>query len=136
MFTIMLDIIGALVSPFISLLGTLLIPVIIIGAVLFLFVLLSPRIHPTKAEKDRLTRYQNSRTPVGYRRSVSFEQPSWFPSCYYCPCSKETYEEHGACIKSDVITQAEEWIANTVYCSKYDIDVYSYYTCDMRYNVE
>ena len=29
-----------------------------------------------------------------------------------------------------MITQAEEWIANTVYCSKYDIDVYSYYTCD------
>lgn len=136
MFTIIFDIIGALISPFISLLGTLLIPVIIIGAVLLLFVLLLPRIHPTKAEKDRLTRYQNSRTPVGYRRCVSFEHPSWSPSCYYCPYSKETYEEHGACIKVDRITQAEEWITNTVYCSKYDIDVYSYYTCDMRYRAE
>lgn len=136
MFTIIFDIVGALVSPFISLFGVFLILAVVIGAVWFLIILLSSRIQPSEAEKDSLIRYQNSRTPAGYRICVSYERTSWSPSCYYCPHSKETYAEHGACIKTDVITQAEEWIANTVYCSKYDIDVRSYYTCDMRYSTE
>lgn len=136
MFTIMFDIMGALFSPFISLLSVFLIFAAAIGAVWFLIILIPSHIHPSEAEKDYLTRYQNSRIPAGYRICVSCEQPSWSPSCYYCPYSKETYEEHGACIKTDIITQAEEWITNTVYCSKYDIDVRSYYTCDMRYSTE
>lgn len=133
---IIFDIIGALISPFVSLLGAILVPVIVIGGILLLIMLLLSNIRSFETKEKGQTRYQNSHTPAGYRICVSYEQPSWSPSCYYCSHSKETYEEHGTCIKTDTITQTGERITNTVYCSKYDIDVCSYYTCDMRYSSE
>lgn len=122
MFEIIFDILGALLSPFVSLLSLFFIPIIVVAIGLFVIVLFS-KTTPRESE-----RYKKSQSPVGYRKSVG-----WSPSCYYCPHAKPTQEDHGISIMVDSITGAEQRISNKVYCSKYDTDVYSYYTCDTRY---
>ncbi len=140
MFEILSDIIGALLSLVLSLLGDLLrvsiVPVLVLGIIsLALVFILNKQSEKERADEEReinainAERYKNSNTPVGYRES---RDETWAATCHSCPHSKRSYKNDGHLYRVDNYTLERYQMDKTVYCSKYDIDVRADYVCDIR----
>lgn len=109
LFEILFDIIGAFLSPFISLIGFLLIPVLIIGLIALGIWLIYARYILRKTNELYGFRYQNPTHPDGYRATG----PDDFFTCGTCDFSCRSTRENAK-----------------LYCEKHQLDVSTKWVCD------